>query len=122
MAAWGLLILIIVIIVLYFVVSKVYYEHKIKTGKQQLAGKVILFSKKKCVDINVLFQLEQKSLYSVSCIWKIQSLSNNRITIKIRLSRKKSGSHLQYVCVLECNIVDVGICVNDIINTHPTLI
>lgn len=43
MAAWGLLILIIVIIILYFVVSKVYYEHKIKAGRQRLAGKVRVF-------------------------------------------------------------------------------
>lgn len=40
MAAWGLLIFIIVIIISYFVISKVYYEHKIRTGRQQLAGKV----------------------------------------------------------------------------------
>lgn len=60
MAAWGLLILIIVIIVLYFVASKVYYEHKIKTGRQQLAGKVILFSIKIVLTSTVLFQLKQQ--------------------------------------------------------------
>lgn len=43
MAAWSILLLIVVIILVYIVVSKIYYEHKIKTGRRNLVGKVIFF-------------------------------------------------------------------------------
>lgn len=46
MAAWSILLLIVVIILVYIVVSKIYYEHKIKTGRRNLAGKVTFFMAK----------------------------------------------------------------------------